>query len=1038
MTHADPTPAFLPRRRTALAVLPALVVAGLGLGCYRATGINRGTVTAQQIPEVGGDKVGGLKATAAPGDYYIGNDYLGLVIDGTPFGQGVRAVAGAAGGGSIIDIGQVLLDQNFKRVAVPADALDRLTPVLNQDPDISLVLTQFDPSYNGDMASLSMRGFVHDPLHRLPGATWDAEGRVLGLEVEHSVTLAKPEQHYTVETTLRNTGASTLGIRNIGDYLYQKGAGFRFLVPASEDMNGAALDTWGSEIPASGPGTTFGDPAAAVKASMVAFMGTEPTGQTEDSHVTLGILPLDNDFLAVSSDPQAVLTEVRPKVSSRLVAGSLPVASLAPGGTLTYRRRLYLVSGSSQNGNFPNQATGVLNVMSSDRQALRGQEGGGLVIRPAGSAVKLGPALTEIRIDRQTPSGWRLERVEVIQPYENSPIFGQANDGTLGLSLPVGTFRMKVQNTLFGSESYTELRNSVDLEGPDLPRPIAIEAGKTFYNRGADLIAPERDLVESPSGNITNIVLQTHGFILRGEDKPSNHIQPGRVQFFGTGGTPDPFSKRILSLATSFSPVYKRPVYAGGSNFGVFSFQAGNEAFGASLPARYPLALGLSLGDYEIAGIRGPLSQIETIPFRVSQGTEQFLHEMILLPFGTPDGWTTFDLPGPSNRTGGGHLVTEALSSALAEGIQVVACTEVDTHADALAIGELFRAEFGVSGLTDVMRSSVGGDPMIFNARTAALPAHGTATALATPAPTPARRGGARDMTVLTLADFVHQGQGAYYIAHRPRGPQGLFTLQGFDPAVALGTGANAWWTATGAVSGSRVQGDFDALELLRGEGCDPADPSAWFAEFKQVREDWFGLLRQQTPTAFTKGLGLSSAEFTYDTPVGLARTYLKATGITAAHLDPVLEALRTGAAVASTGPFLDATVASGGSSVGPGGLAAGAASVQLTITVVAPDWVPVDEVRVVVNGTVVQTLNPATFTASTTDARARTTTVTVAMPGGKDGFIVVEAGVPLTQSGAYHAGSYWNRFMKGIYPIALTNPIFVNADGGGYAPPFP
>jgi hypothetical protein len=261
---------------------------------------------------------------------------------------------------------------------------------------------------------------------------------------------------------------------------------------------------------------------------------------------------------------------------------------------------------------------------------------------------------------------------------------------------------------------------------------------------------------------------------------------------------------------------------------------------------------------------------------------------------------------------------------------------------------------------------------------------------------------------------------------------------------VPLGTGANAWWTSTDANSGGKATGDFDAIELIRAEGCDPANPSAWFSEFKALRADWFNLLNLQTPAAFTKGLGLSSGVYSLDTPVGLSRTYLL-TGATStsplsqADLSPVLTALRSGAAVASTGPLLDVNL---NGSAKPGSLLAGpAGTVTLSINLYAPAWVPVQELRVVVNGVVVQTLDPATFTASTTDSRLRTGQVTLdltTLAGGKDAWVVVEAGVPLATSGAYAVNTPWNKVMKGIYPIAVTNPIFVDVNGGGYQPPLP
>jgi hypothetical protein len=56
----------------------------------------------------------------------------------------------------------------------------------------------------------------------------------------------------------------------------------------------------------------------------------------------------------------------------------------------------------------------------------------------------------------------------------------------------------------------------------------------------------------------------------------------------------------------------------------------------------------------------------------------------------------------------------------------------------------------------------------------------------------------------------------------------------------------------------------------------------------------------------------------------------------------------------------------------------------------------------------------------------------------------VVEAGVPLTATGPYTAvqnplAPVWSAIMRGIYPIAVTNPIFVKVtSGNSYVPPLP
>ena len=345
--------------------------------------------------------------------------------------------------------------------------------------------------------------------------------------------------------------------------------------------------------------------------------------------------------------------------------------------------------------------------------------------------------------------------------------------------------------------------------------------------------------------------------------------------------------------------------------------------------------------------------------------------------------------------------------------------------------------------MTALQKAPIGNNPFIVGARSSSL-SDGFTTALFIPTPTTDRNGGARPSKGWNLADFIAQSEGSYTVVHRPRGPQGLFTLRGFDHTVALGTGTNAWWNLTGPLALGKKLGDFDAIELLRAEGCNPADPTAWYAEYSTLRDDWFALLKQQKPGAFTKGLGLSAATFSLDTPVGLSRTYLNigpsTTNLTQdgtvpvlTALAPVLTALQSGAAVASTGPLVLATA----NGVGPGGLVTGTnASVSLSISLYAPDWLPVDEVRVVVNGAAPIPVPLASFVADATDSRLRKATLTVPMPAGKDAWLVVEAGVSRTQTGPYKVGTPWNKLMRGIYPIAITNPIFVDVNGGGYTPP--
>jgi hypothetical protein len=986
---------------------------------------------ASEIPSVGGDRVHGLKAQAGPGDYFIGNDYVELAVDGSVLGER-DAIAGAAAGGSIVDVGYVGLDTSFQRVSVPADSLDRMTPVVNLDPDLPLVFDKFIPVNASGESRIEMTGYVYDRLHKLAGAAWDAQDRVQGLKVSHIVRLGKQERHFTLETKVSNTSGATLPIRNIGDFVYQQGGGFRFVVPATQDLNGNSVSGWGAEIPA--PGSNWTTPfAGAVKSHLVALVGVEPGADSIDSHTTLGLLPVDADQIVVAADAQASLSEFRPKFASRLVAGSLPEANLPAGQTSSYSRRLYVAGGTSLGSNQPNQTNGLLNTIEVDRASLRKWDFGLATFNTFGTATRTGPLPTEIRWERELGSGaWLLERVDWLEPQETIHL-SYGGTSAVAAVLPVGTYRITIRNK-DQSLLMTQFTDAYNTDRPDLKTPLLVAKEKNFVI--GESMAPERNSVLNAAGTISRFLFSQQSLVARERDGDTSMFQPLRFTLSGTDGTADPNIRRIRSLGGEFDPLSKAKVVIA-LNQGAYQFVGGNTVFGASFPGYAPGTFFLPPGSYEALGTRGPLSHLDRTSISAYDGQSVSQHGFIVFPSLLPANWTSFDLPGPSQATTGGYLPGERLASALAENVQVVAATESDLHIDPEQQYNDFRTEFQQYLNVDSQRTAILNDPFVVGGRSSTLvdqglTAWGTATVLWVPKGNSERSHGALSAKGWSLADFIAQAQGKYTVVHRPRGPQGLFTLRGFSSTVKVGTGVNAWWTQTGLFSQGNTQGSFDALELLRAEGFDPAAPEAWFAEFKAVRRDWFSLLNQQNPGTFTKGLGLSAAKFSMDTPVGLARTYLKIGGgtLTESNLDDVLKALKSGAVVASTGPLLDVTL----SGKGPGELAVASGTTNLSISLYASDWTPIDEVRVVVNGVVVQTLDPAAFTLGG-DWRQRTATVAVALPS-KDSWIVVEVGVPLTTTGVYRPGTPWNRVQKGIYPIAVTNPIFVDVDGGGYTPP--
>ncbi|MFN8010099.1 MAG: hypothetical protein U0P81_01720 [Holophagaceae bacterium] len=1022
-----------------LAFPALLLLLAAGTGCFRATGLQRSVLSAEEIPAVGGDRPAGLKAAAGPGDFYLGNDFIELAVDGTPFGER-DAIAGAASGGSIVDVGYIELDTSFRRVSMPSDSLERLTPVANLDPDLAFVFDRYLPASDGDLASITATGGLYDPKHKLAGAAWDASDRVQGLAVTHKIELARLERnHFTLTTTVTNTGGTALPVRNLGDALLQHGGGFRAVIPAQKDAAGAPLSTWGAQI----PGSDFTQPlATAVQAPMVGLLASEPGAATVDGHASLGLLPVDADTLLVASDRQDALTQARPQFPERVVAGGLPAAgNLAPGQSLTYRRRLYAVYGTSTSSPvFPGQTTGLLNLMQVDRSTLRQQDNGLLVYKAFGTMSRSGTLQAEIRFERNIGSAtspvWQLERVDWLEPQDLVPptiLVVSSSTPYYSAYLPTGTYRIVARNRN-EQAVFTNLTNvEVDSTSPHVATPLVVSKTQAFVI--AEDLAPERPRLQALDGSLKDTLLTPHYFSVVGQDQGLSFFQPAKLTFAGLGGAADPDWRRGRTLGSIYDQ-NSRGLLGLSASVGAFRFKGGNQVFGASYLGGSPEPALLARGAYSVYTTRGPLSSLESTPLQVSPEKDfsTTLHTVVVFPRAVPQGWVPLDVPGPSQATTGGLLPAEKLASALAEDVQVVGLTEMDLHADAEALRSEFLTEFGSTPETEADRAAIAGKPYVFGARSSVLGSYGEVTALFVPKPAGTIRNGARASRGWTLADFLAQAEGGFNVVHRPRGPQGLFTLKAFNPAVPLGTGVNAWWTAKGPFSLGRAQGSFEALELLRGEGFDPANPTAWFNEFKQVRADWFALLNQQTPTAFTKALGLSSARFSLDTPVGHARTYLKTGSATLKQEDlgAVLTALKSGAAVASTGPLLDVSIGA----AGPGSLVPGPAStVNLSIVLTAGDWVPVDEVRIVVNGQVVQTVNVAA-TFSRTDLRTWSGSLAVNLPSGKDAWIVVEAGVPLGTSGAYAPASPWSKIYRGIYPVAVTNPIFVDANGGGYVPP--
>ena len=112
--------------------------------------------------------------------------------------------------------------------------------------------------------------------------------------------------------------------------------------------------------------------------------------------------------------------------------------------------------------------------------------------------------------------------------------------------------------------------------------------------------------------------------------------------------------------------------------------------------------------------------------------------------------------------------------------------------------------------------------------------------------------------------------------------------------------------------------------------------------------------------------------------------------------------------------------------------------SVEVSFAVAAPAWVPVDEVRLLVNGELFQSYRqlPNGDGAPTMRLQER-----VQVPLANDAFLTLEAGAPLDTDlvtwTAAHPGLYTDVLAPGFIPTAFSNPIYIDVDGNGrFDPP--
>lgn len=240
---------------------------------------------------------------------------------------------------------------------------------------------------------------------------------------------------------------------------------------------------------------------------------------------------------------------------------------------------------------------------------------------------------------------------------------------------------------------------------------------------------------------------------------------------------------------------------------------------------------------------------------------------------------------------------------------------------------------------------------------------------------------------------------------------------------------------------------DFDTMEV------ENASKSSDLKFARRMRRDWLSFLNQGITVGKNGSrhpmwaTGVSDSHRLVVELPGYARTFVGGGDFPAPKgvldIKSFDQQILAGNMTVTAGPYVQFTVDNGGTPAKLGQTLSASGSVNLNINVQAAPWIPIDEVRIVKNGCVMQCFNSTTtpaVAANPSDPYDQTAAsvvrfnATVPDTVNGDSYYVVEASPNLPPTGTEPTvDAVVNSVAEGNFPLGFTNPIFVDANGGGY-----
>ncbi len=445
--------------------------------------------------------------------------------------------------------------------------------------------------------------------------------------------------------------------------------------------------------------------------------------------------------------------------------------------------------------------------------------------------------------------------------------------------------------------------------------------------------------------------LEQYGVLTLG----SGDLAPLEVELTLGGGTPNdaPVRLTVVGLGGTEDPQLGRFALTGGELAG------GNRIWTQASS----LDLELPNGTYRLLASRGPLAPLAAVDVILPGTSEvQLVLEDTVVDGG---GWISLDpFTASESSVFGGSAAEDVAKALCAEGVDMVVRAEAGGGESSIQGCDAQQAVGGVLGTLDVPRTGA---------------ARGDGWYVAFPVGSRVLGPGLLPGSWLDLA-WDAGAQVTAILAPRAQGAagaaSGVFEARGFQRDSIDNSDTNRFLRET-SEAGTNVM-DATALEVLT-----PRDP--WHTQ--NLVQDWFALLEggyRLIPLASSHGSWLE-----FDNP-GAARTMLLSEGDT---VDERIAAIAEGQVYVTSGPLLDVTVRGPRGTARPGqalDVLAGE-EIEVELRLRAADWVPVDRLRVIMDGAEV-------WSADLDSEGATEFSEDMVVEMGEESWLVVDAGRPEDQ----------------------------------------